>query len=78
MLPARCLSGEGEMVQPGDAEHGVVDAIALEAAVAQNLPVLYARKGVLDASADFAVGGVVFLFPGREFGLAPFAAVRDD
>jgi hypothetical protein len=65
-------------VQPGDAEHGVVDAVALEAAAAQDLPVLHAGKGVLDAGADFAVGGVVFFFPGREFGLAAFAAGRDD
>lgn len=39
---------------------------------------LHAGEGLLDAGADFAMGGDVFLFPGREFGLAAFAAVRDD
>src|SRR5690349_2132653 len=72
------LSGEGEVVQAGDAEHGVVNTVAFQAAVAEDLPVLHAGEGVLDAGADFAVGGVVFLFPGRQFGLPAFAAVRDD
>lgn len=34
----RELSGEGQVVQPGDAEHGLVNAVALEAAVPQDLP----------------------------------------
>lgn len=33
VLPVR-LSGEGEVVQAGDAEHGVMDAVAFESAVA--------------------------------------------
>ena len=65
-------------MQAGDAEHGVVDAVALESAVAEDLPGIHAGEGVLDAGPDLAVGGVVFLFPGGEFGLAGFAAVRDD
>src|SRR5881398_2730437 len=77
-LPVSSSPGEGEVVQSGDAEHGVVDAVALEAAVAEDLPGLHAGEGVLDAGADFAVGGVVFLFRVREFDLAGFAAVRDD
>ncbi|MDI3387671.1 hypothetical protein QIS99_15900 [Streptomyces sp. B-S-A8] len=28
-LPASSSAGEGEVVQAGDAEHGVVDAVAL-------------------------------------------------
>lgn len=52
-------------MESGDAEHGVVDAVAFEAAVAKDLPGLHAGEGVLDAGADFAVGVVVFLFPGR-------------
>lgn len=40
--------------------------------------VFHPGEGVLDAGADFSVGAVVFLFPGRELGLAAFAAVRDD
>ena len=62
----------------GDAEHGVVDAVAFEAAVAEDLPGLHAGEDVLDAGADLLVGLVVFLFPVREFGLAVRAAVRDD
>lgn len=77
-LPVSLLPGEGEVVQAGDAEHGVVYAVAFEAAVAQDLPGFHPGEGVLDAGADLAVGGVVFLFPGREFGLAFLAAVRDD
>src|SRR2546421_13006975 len=77
-LPVSPSPGKGEVVQSGDAEHGVMDAVALEAAVTQDLPGLHASEGVLDTGADFAVGGVVFLFPIGEFGLAAFAAVRDD
>lgn len=77
-LPASVLPGQGEVMEPGDDEHGVVDAIAFETAVAEGLPGLHACKGVLDAGSDFAVGRVVFLFPGGEFGLAGFSAVRDD
>lgn len=72
------LSGEDEVVQAGDAEHGVVDAVAFQAAVAEDLPALHPGEGVLDAGSDFAVGGVVFLLPGGQFGLAAFAAVRYD
>lgn len=73
-----CLSGEGEVVHPGDAEHGVVDAVSLEAAVAEDLPGLHAGKGLLDPGPDLLVGLVVLLFPVRKFGLAALAAVRDD
>jgi hypothetical protein len=65
-------------VQAGDAEHGVVDTVAFQAAVAKDLPALHAGEDVLDAGADLAVGGVVFLFPRQEFCLAGLAAVRDD
>lgn len=71
-------SGESEVVEAGDAEHGVVDAVAFQAAVAEDLRGLHAGEGVLDAGADFAVGAVVFFFPGREFGLAEFVAVGDE
>lgn len=59
-------------------EHGMVDAVAFEAAVAGDFPGLHAGEGVLDARADLAVRGIVFLFPGGKSGLAGFAAVRDD
>ncbi len=70
--------GEGEGVQAGDAEHGVVDSVAFEAAVAEDLPGLHSGEDVLDAGAGLLVGLVVLLFPGRESGLAALAAVRDD
>jgi len=56
----------------------VVNAVAFEAAVAQDLSGLHACEGVLDAGADLAVGGVVLIFSIWEFGLAALAAVRDD
>jgi hypothetical protein len=71
------LSGEGEVVQAGDAEDGVVDAVAFEAAVAEDLPALHAGEGVLDAGADLAVGGVVLLLLGRQFFVLVSAVVRD-
>lgn len=37
------LSGEDEVVHPGNTEHGVVDPVAFEAAVAKNLPGLHPR-----------------------------------
>lgn len=72
------LSGEGEVVHAGDAKHGVMDAVALQAAVAEDLPGLHAGEDVLDAGSDLLVGLVVFLFPVRESGLSALSAVRDD
>ncbi len=59
------LSGEGEVVQTGDAEHRMVHAVALETAVAEDVPGLHPGEGVLDAGADLAVERIAFLFPGR-------------
>lgn len=70
--------GQREVVQAGDAEHGVVDAVAFHAAVAEDLPDLHTGEGVLNAGAGLAVRAVVLLFPVREFDLAAFAAVRDN
>ncbi len=39
-------SGEGQVAEPGDAEHDLVNAVALELAVPQDLPVLPPRQGV--------------------------------
>lgn len=64
------LSGEGEVVHPGDAEYGVVDAVAFEAAAAEDLPGLHPGENMLDPGADLLVGLVVLLLPGREFCLA--------
>jgi len=51
-------------VEAGDAEDGVVDAVAFEAAVAEDLPVLHAGEDVFDAGADLLMGVVVVLLPG--------------
>lgn len=67
---------QGEVVQAGDAEHRVVHAVALQAAVAENLPALHAGEGVLDAGPHLFVGAVVFLLPVRELVLALRPAVR--
>lgn len=77
-LPARGSACDAEVVEAGYAEHGVVDAVAFQPAVAEDLPALHPGEGVLDAGPHLAVRGVVFLFPGRKFGLAGFTAVRDD
>ncbi|RPK61807.1 hypothetical protein EES42_31410 [Streptomyces sp. ADI95-17] len=80
--PIACVQLTDPLDHPAQAtpriRDGMVYAVALEAAVAQDLPGLHPGEGVLDAGADLAVGSVVFLFPGREFGLALVAAVRDD
>lgn len=65
-------------MHPGDAEHGVVDAIAFEAAVAEDLPGLHAGEDMLHAGSDLLVGLLVFLLPVREFTPAALTAVRDD
>jgi hypothetical protein len=72
------LPREGEVVQPGDAEHGGVNAVAFQTAVTKDLPCLHPREDVLDAGPDLAVGGVVLLFPSWQFGLAAFTAVRNE
>lgn len=61
------LPSEDEVAQEGGAEHDVVDAVALEVAVAEDLPGLRAGEGVLDASADLYVRAVVLLLPVAEF-----------
>ncbi len=65
-------------MQSGDAEHGVVDTVAFEAAVAQDLPGLHTGEDVLDTRPDFTVGSVVLLLPRGKFVLAALPAVRDD
>ena len=71
VVRATRLSGECEVVQVGDAEHVVVDSVAFESAVAEDLPGLHAGEDVLDAGADLLAGLVVFLFPVRKvFSLA--------
>lgn len=64
-------------MEAGDAEHGVVDAVAFEAAVAEDFPVLHAGEGVLDAGADASVFVVVLLLAAQEWASGS-SAVRDD
>jgi hypothetical protein len=66
VVRAARLSGEGEVVHPGNAEHSVVDSVTFEAAVAEDLPGLHAREDVLDAGADLFVGLVVCFLPVRK------------
>jgi hypothetical protein len=54
-----------------------MDAVAFQAAVAEDFLALHAGEGVLDAGANSLVGAVVFLLPGGEF-LALRPSVRDD
>ena len=65
-------------MKAGDAEHGVVDAVAFQATVAEDLPGLHAGEGVLDTGANVAVRSVVVFPPGWQFALPAPAAVRDD
>ncbi len=72
------LSGEGQVVEPGDAEHGLVNAVALESAVPQDLPVLQPRQGVFHACSRPAVDGVLRFLLWAEVGLTSSFAVRDE
>jgi hypothetical protein len=47
--------------------HGVADSVALETAVAEDLPGLHASEDVLDAGADSLVGLVVRFLPVGQF-----------
>lgn len=49
------LSSKGKAVQARDAEHRVMYSVALQAAVAEDLPALHSSEGVLDAGANPAV-----------------------
>jgi hypothetical protein len=49
------LSSKVEVVQAGDAAHGVVDAVAFEPAVAEDLLGLHSSKDVLNSCADLLV-----------------------
>ncbi|MGX1267112.1 hypothetical protein RKD18_000306 [Streptomyces phaeoluteigriseus] len=54
-----------------------MNAVAFEAAVAEDLPGLHAGENVLDTGSDLFVGPVVVFFRSWELGLAAVAAVRD-
>lgn len=49
------LSSEGKVVQPRDTGDGVLNAVAFETTVAQDLPVLHPGKDMLNASANATV-----------------------
>lgn len=65
----RCFrsSGEGEVVDPGDSEHGVVDAVAF-GRQSQGIFQVFMPATACSTRADLAVRGVVFFFPGQEIG----------
>jgi hypothetical protein len=74
----RELSGEGQVVEPGDAEHGLVNAVALEAAVPQDPPVLQPRQGVFHPRSRPAVDCIFRLLLRAEVRLTASFAVRDE
>ena len=57
----REFAGEDHVVEPGDAEHGLVNAVALEPAVPQGLPVLPPRQGVFHTGSRPPVNGMLRL-----------------
>jgi hypothetical protein len=65
-------------VKSGDAEHGLVNAGALEPAVAQDLPILQPGQGMFDPGACPAVDGILRLLLRAEMRLATLFAVRDE
>jgi hypothetical protein len=69
--------GEGEVVHAGDGLDGVVEAVAALSAVAEDLVVLHAGEGVLDAGEDLAMLRVVLLLALQK-GSSGACAVRDD
>lgn len=77
MGPSGRLPGEGEVVEAGDAEDRLVDSVAPEAAVAEDLLALHPGEGVLGAGSGPAVNGVLGFLLVREPAAAGFA-VRDD
>ncbi len=72
------LLGEGQVVESGDAEYGVVNAVAFESAVPQDLPVLQSGQGVFDSGSGAAMDGVVRLLLRAEMRLPAPSAVRDE
>jgi hypothetical protein len=57
------LAGQVEVVQAGNSAHGVVDTVALQAAVAKDLPALHAGEDVLDAGPYLFGPGVLAQTP---------------
>lgn len=61
-LPGKAgLPGEGRVLQPGDAEDGLVDSVAALAAVVEDLVGLHSGEGVFDAGSGPAVKGPCLL-----------------
>ncbi|MGX1133510.1 hypothetical protein RKD49_005700 [Streptomyces glaucescens] len=57
--------GKDEVVQAGDAEHGVVDAVAFQSAVTKDLPALHPGEDALHAGTDFQAGSSAWPFSRR-------------
>lgn len=62
--PLLPIARRGRVAQASHPEQGVVDAVASEAAIPQDLPALHAGEGVLHAGPDPRVGLFVRLSPG--------------
>jgi hypothetical protein len=72
------LPDEGQVVKSGDAEHGLVNAVALDSAVSQDLSVLQTRQGVFDSGSGPAMNAVLRLLLRTEMRLATSSAVWDE
>lgn len=73
---ARGLSRESEVVESGDAEHGLVDAVAAQAAVAEDFEGLHPGEDMFHSGSGPAVDGVVRLLFGGERPVGPGASVE--
>ncbi len=72
------LSGESHVVQSGDAEHGLVNTVALESAAAQDFPVLQPGQRVFHSGPGPAMDCVLRLLLSPGVRLTTSFAVRDD
>lgn len=63
----RCHApSEDEAMEASEAEHGVVNALVLEAAIGRRIIQIFIRGGTPDAGAALAVGGVSRAEPARQ------------
>ena len=77
VCPARS-AGHGEVAHEGHCTGGVVAAVALASAVAQDVPRLHVRQGVFDFGPDPAVDRVEVFLPAGQRAAVAGLAVRHD
>src|SRR5437868_10362942 len=74
----RGSAGQGQVAYEGDAAGRVVDAVAVAAAVAQDVPPLHLRERVLHAGADLLVDGVELDLPAEQLAAIAWTPVGHD